>query len=121
MHPSNMTSSQAVEIIRQYADLIGKARLDGKTVNDTTMLSHSKAQILASAALLNALSKDPTEKASLAEMARALAFFQPNTEGAKPALSSKGPEDQTWESIVCAEMQSIDAYLQNPAGAPPKF
>jgi len=121
MHPGDVTPHQAVEVIREYAELLTKTGIDGKTVIDATALSHPKPQILACATLLSALSKDPSERASLAEMARALAFFQPDVAGTKKALSSTGPNNQTWETIVCTDMQSIDATLQAASAKPAKF
>lgn len=118
---SAVTPHQAVEIVRLYTELIAKTGLDGKTVVDTVTLSHPKPRILASAALLNTLSTDPSERAALATMARALAFFQPNLEGTRPDLSSMGPNGQTWESIVCAEMQSIDGILRPASAGPTQF
>jgi hypothetical protein len=103
--------SQAVAIVGDYMQVLAKGIVQGAHVIDSATLPHPKLEIFNAATLLISLSRDAAEKATLATAARSLAFFQPNLGGTQAPLNDAPSHGASWESIVKAEMQSIDVVL----------
>ncbi len=103
--------SQAVAIIGDYMQMLAQGAIQGTHVIDSASLPHPKLEIFHAATLLTSLSRDPEEKAMLSTAARSLAYFQPDLGATHTALEEARSDEESWDSVVKSEMQSIDAVL----------
>ncbi len=96
--------AEAVDVIRTLSEDMARARIDGRSVIDESLLSTPKAQIrLALEVVMQGAATDE-ERASLANIRQTLAFFQPGVGGGRATLDSIAFGEETWGEIVRAEM-----------------
>jgi wyosine [tRNA(Phe)-imidazoG37] synthetase (radical SAM superfamily) len=102
--PSQASLVKAVEVIRTHSKDLAEVGIDGTAVVDAGRLSNSKAQIRSALDVVIAGAATEEERASLASIRQALAFFQPGVAEETATLDAIAFEEQTWGSIVRAEM-----------------
>ena len=109
--PKEVPLGEAVEIVQTYAALLPVAGVDGSVVADSSLLPFPKDRIVAAAISLMSAASDPAEKESFAEIAKTLAFFQPDVGETPISLDETRSGGGTWRGIVEADMQSIEQML----------
>lgn len=99
----------ATQLIREHAQKIAEAGIDGTAVVDTAFLAHSKEEIKAALDIVIASAKTEQEIENLTAARNTLAFFQPGVGNTKESLDAIARNDETWGSIVRAEMGELAA------------
>ena len=110
-------ADEATEVLRQFGTVISSAGIDGTKVMDESLLNHPKDEI--KSAIVVVLNGDiaPDQKAFAKEAAPVLAFFQPDVGKEGIPLDEQRPDQQTWRTIVEAEIKQISRDLASGAAA----
>lgn len=98
---------EATEMIRTHASKIAGAGIDGTAVLDTSLLFYPKDEIKSAIDIVIASAKAEQEIETLTIARKTLAFFQPGVGEDKASLDSIARGDETWGSIVRAEMGEL--------------
>jgi hypothetical protein len=104
-------ADQATEVLRQFGTVISSVGIDGTRVVDASLLSHPKDDIRSAIMVVLKGDASPDQKAFAKEAAPVLAFFQPDVGDGGIPLDEERPDQQTWRSIVEAEIQQISRDL----------
>lgn len=105
---------EAVAIMRSYTDLLRTAGVNGSVVVDSSVLDVPKDRILDAVVSLSLVTTNQAEKRSFGEVAKSLAFFQPDVGDTPTPLDETRPDGATWRNVVVQEMQSIHMTLTAP-------
>ena len=102
---ADMPFEEAVKIMQGYMSELTRIGMNGKAVQDVSLLRASKSEI--GAALLMVI-KDTTDEETKSNYKTGyivLAFFQPDVGETAAALEQTGPQQETWQEIVDSEMK----------------
>ena len=112
---STAPTDEATEILRQFGARISAAGVDGTRVLDDSQLNRPKEDIKSAIIVVLNGEVAADQKAFAREAAPVLAFFQPGVGEGGVALDTLRSDQQTWRSVVEAEMQLInrDIALRN--------
>lgn len=109
--PQEIPVVDAVEMIRAHAALLQRAGVNGTVVVDSSLLEVPKERIIAAATALGSAAADPAEMDAFKEVAKSLAFFQPDVGDTPASLDDIRPDGEAWRTVVVAEMQEIQLAL----------
>tara|TARA_R110002124_G_scaffold2530_2_gene16013 strand:- start:32051 stop:34063 length:2013 start_codon:yes stop_codon:yes gene_type:complete len=104
-------ADEATEVLRQFATQISAAGVDGTRVFDESLLNHPKDEIKSAIVVILGADIAPDQKAFAKEAAPVLSFFQPGVGEQGVSLDAVRSDQQTWRSVVEAEIQQIGRDL----------
>ncbi len=111
--------TKTLDIVVELGRAASNEQLDGNTVVDISLLSHTKSEI--KAAVADLLERDIGEREDFVRsVITTLPFFQSGVGNARHTLDSPDPNGEPWRETVQAELREIDRTLLNPSTAEPE-